>query len=445
MTDSTSPGSGYDRLSRRLREAQRDRRIPAIAAAVRRGADHAWGDAVLAGPDDQFRLGSITKTFTAVLVLQCRDAGLLDLDDPLSAHLPVDLPAGVTVRRVLAHGAGVQREPAGDIWAGGEPPDSAGLLAGVPSAEQVLPPGRRFHYSNLGFALLGELVAARRRMPWADALDAYLLRPLALGRVTLQPTGPSVQGSYVQPYSDQVTAEPHTAMRGVAPAAQLWSTAGDLARWGSFLAAPDPAVLAPATVAEMSEVAVMADPQRWMLAYGLGLMLYRREQRILIGHGGAMPGFLAGLAVDRETRTAAAVLTATGVGADAEVLACQLLEDALAAQPAPIEAWAPGAPPPPEVSTMLGRWWTEGNEVVLSWHGRLEARLVAAPAWRAPAVFERLPEAGSGEQWRTVSGRECGELLRVGRLPDGEPSRVTWAGYVLTRTPDSFADLARPT
>lgn len=439
------------RLSRRLRSAQRDRRIPAVAVAVRRRGAPYWAGAVHAGDDTQFRLGSITKTFTAVLVLQCRDAGLLDLDDPLAEHLGVELPRGVTIRRALSHGAGLQREPAGEVWSGGELPDAAGLLGGLAAAEQVLPPGRRFHYSNLAYALLGEVVARTRQSSWEEALRTYLLEPLRLSRISVQPAEPHARASYVQPYSDVTSDEPHTDMAGVAPAAQLWAPAGELARWGAFLAAPEPAVLAPATVAEMCEVAVMADAQRWNLAFGLGLMLYRRGERVLIGHGGAMPGFLAGLAVDRETGVVAAVLTATGAGADAEALACELVEDVLDADPEPVAAWSPGGSPPDGVVHLLGRWWTEGMELTISWHGQLEARLAAAPAWREPAVFERLPDgpAGSDERWRTVSGREAGELLIVRRAGshqaarEGPVTRLSWATYALTRTPDSFAELER--
>lgn len=430
-----------ERLSRRLREAQRDQRIPAVSAQVRRGDAVLWSDAVHAGPQDAFRIGSVTKTFTAALVLQCRDDGLLGLDDRLGDHVPADVDPGVTVRRALSHLSGIQREPAGDVWAGGPVPDDATLLAGLGRSEQVLAPARRFHYSNLAYALLGRVVADLRGAPWEQVLAERLLGPLGLTRTTAEPSEPYVSGGFTEPWSDHVRPEPEFPTGAVAPAAQLWSTAGDLARWGAFLAAPDPAVLAPETVQEMGEVAVMADAQRWNLAYGLGLMLFRRGDRILVGHGGAMPGFLAALVVDRETRTSVAVLTAAGRGAAPDELALQLLEDSLDAEPPPVEPWVPGDPPPVDVRPLLGHWWTEGSELVISWHGRLEARLVAAPTWRDPAVFERLD--GEPERWRTVSGRESGELLRVVRAPDGSVITLHWATYALTRHPAAFAELLR--
>lgn len=434
--------SATERLSRRLRRVQVDQRLPAVSAEVRRGADCLWSEAVHAGPEHAFRIGSITKTFTAALVLQCRDDGLLSLEDRLADHLDVRVDTGVTVRRALSHLSGLQREPAGDIWAGGPLPDEATLLAGLERTEQVLPPARRFHYSNLAFALLGQVVAARRGRPWEAVLSERLLLPLGLTRTSAEPTDPYITGGFTEPWSDHVRSEPLFPIGAVAPAAQLWSTASDVARWGVFLTDPDPAVLAPTTLEEMAEVAVMADAQRWNVAYGLGLMLFRRGERILVGHGGAMPGFLAAVVADPETHTSAAVLTAAGRGATPDELAMGLLEDALDAEPPPVEPWRPGAAAPPDVRPLLGHWWTEGAEVVIAWHDRLEARLASAPSWRAPAVFTRLD--GEPERWRTVSGRETGELLRVTRAPDGTVSALHWATYALTREPTPFADLVDP-
>jgi hypothetical protein len=76
------------------------------------------------------------------------------------------------------------------------------------------------------------------------------------------------------------------------------------------------------------------------------------------------------------------------------------------------------------VRRLLGRWWSEGNEFVFWWEGgTLRARMAAAPPGRPPAVFEQLGD----DEFRSVSGRERGERLRV----DGD--RMVWAGYAFTR------------
>jgi len=96
---------------------------------------------------------------------------------------------------------------------------------------------------------------------------------------------------------------------------QLWSTTGDLARWGAFIAEGRDGVLDRTTLDEMARVQAMADHARWTVGWGLGFELFRLGERVLVGHGGAMPGFLAGLAVERAERTGAAVLTSASTGA----------------------------------------------------------------------------------------------------------------------------------
>ena len=129
-----------------------------------------------ATPQTQYRIGSITKTFTAVGILQLRDAGELSLDDPLTAHLP-ESAHGPTIGRMLAHSSGLQREPPGEIWETMKAPSREDLLAGTADAEQVLDPGTWWHYSNLAFALLGEVVARAHGGTWEEALQRADPRP----------------------------------------------------------------------------------------------------------------------------------------------------------------------------------------------------------------------------------------------------------------------------
>jgi hypothetical protein len=192
-------------------------------------------------------------------------------------------------------------------------------------------------------------------------------------------------------------------------------------------------VLAPSTVEQMHTVQVMAEPERWLLAWGLGLQLHRRGDRILAGHGGAMPGFLAQLVYSRAERVGIAVLTNSSAWPRVEEFALELADAAVDVLGRVPEEWRPAGPPPPELASLLGRWWSEGNEFVVSYrNGRLEARMVSLPEWRPPAVFEPDGE----DRFRGVSGRERGELLRVVRDERGEPIKLYWATYPCTRTPE---------
>src|SRR5690242_13999170 len=193
------------RCSRLLAELQRRERIPGVCAAVVRPDRAPWlasvGQAtsgVAAGAATQFSLGSITKTFTATLVLRERDAGRLDLDDPVAAHLDVPRHGGLTIRRLLSHTSGLQREPPGDVWDTLEMPTAAELVAGLAEAEAVSAPGRRWHYSNLAYALLGEIVARTAGVPWAEALARDLLRPLGLAGIGVEPGPDAADGFLVE-------------------------------------------------------------------------------------------------------------------------------------------------------------------------------------------------------------------------------------------------------
>jgi hypothetical protein len=219
---------------------------------------------------------------------------------------------------------------------------------------------------------------------------------------------------------------------GIAAAGQLWSTVGDLCRWASFLADPDPDVLAPESVELMTSVQTMADPYRWTLAWGVGLMLVRKDERIYCGHDGGMPGYVANVLVDRDDKLGAAVLV-NGENVRPAELALELIEKTRERFPPEIHAWRVGEPPPPGLSSALGRWWSEGSEYVFRWHeGRLEARWSEAPAWQPWARFEPL----DADRFRTVFGRERGELLRLVRDSEGTVARMYWATYPFSRRPE---------
>jgi CubicO group peptidase (beta-lactamase class C family) len=388
-------------------------------------------------PNTQFRMGSITKTFTAVLVMGCRDDGLLALDDTLETHLAGTKHGGLTIRRMLAHLSGLQREPVGEVWEQPEGPHLDELLAGLEQAEAVLPPGRRHHYSNLAYSLLGEIVSRLRGQSWEDALRDRVLAPLDMHRTTLRRSSPYARGYFTDPYADRLLEEPEFPGNAFAPAAELWSTVSDIGRWAAFIADPatEPSVLAADTVEEMCHPQVMYDLDGWTLAWGLGFMLHRRGDRVLVGHDGAMPGFLAGLAVRRPEKLGAVVLANTSAAADPGGLAVDLVLQALDGDPDPEPAWRPGPPVPPEVEELLGQWWSEGSAYSFSAReGHLEAKPVGAPRTRPPSVFA----AEGADLFRVVSGGNQGERLRVVRREDGTVDRLYWATYPVTRDPRPF-------
>ena len=439
----SAPESLARELSALVRQAQSDWPAPSVSAAVASNGEIVWGETVgvantatgeEATPDHQYRIGSITKTFTAVAIMQLRDAGKLDLEDPLDRHLD-GTSHRPTIRRMLSHSSGLQREPPGDVWETMRFTEGEEFLRSAAEAEQVLPPGSHFHYSNLAFALLGEVVARVSGQPWEEYLGAHVLQPLGLTRTSVRKQAPAAQGYLVDPYADSVHEEPADLDIGATAAAgALWSTPADLARWAAFFSEPNPEVLSADTVEEMQTFQTMVDLEQWKLGFGLGLELFREGDRVFAGHGGAMPGFLAMVVASRKEGTGAAVLTNSGAAQGVSELAVKLAVKAAEAFPAVPGAWHVGETAPQELDGVLGRWWSEGGEWVFRWR---DGELVGEPQTLIPQVPTRFRREDA-DRYRAISGLERGEQLRIVRGDDGAVTRMYFATYPFTRTPEVF-------
>ena len=231
-------------LDRRLAGIQRDCRLPSAVAGIVRGGDLVWARAVGtldgraggAAPDldTQYRMGSITKTFVAVAVMRLRDAGGLDLSDRLEEHVPGSRLGRATIAQLLSHAAGVQAETNGPWWErtpGGSWDELVASAVG-----QRFRAGRRFHYTNVGYGALGELLARAHGVSWFDVVRRDLLEPLGMRRTTPRPSGKAAPGWAVHPFADVLLPEPEHDAGAMAPAGQLWTTADDLAKWAAFAA-----------------------------------------------------------------------------------------------------------------------------------------------------------------------------------------------------------------
>jgi CubicO group peptidase (beta-lactamase class C family) len=446
--------STVNRIEEIVTRAQTAGRAPAVIAGVVRDGMlvHVTGSGEhpAADRDMQFRIGSITKSFTAALVLGLRDEGLrdgsrLDLDDPVGGHLTElagSVLGQVPLRRLLAHIGGVQREPDGPWWERNPGGDLDQLLAGLSDDKLTRRPYGEYHYSNLAFGLLGGVVERRTGQPWAQALRSRLLDPLGLRRTTYDPQPPYARGFVVHPWHATLREEPRHDAGAMAPAGQLWSTVEDLATWAAVLASappggpltPQPSALRPASAAEMATPAVIADPQ-WTFGYGLGLCLWRRGDRVFCGHTGSMPGYLAVLCIHRPTRTAAVGFANTySLAENIGSLGLSIVEAVLDNEPpSPPPPWRPAAAAPEAVSALCGRWWWMGRELELAWDGGAGQLIVRAPRGdeRDESRFTLIGE----DRWLGISGDDAGEILTVIRDSADAVVALDLSTYVLTRDP----------
>jgi CubicO group peptidase (beta-lactamase class C family) len=344
---------------------------------------------------------------------------------------------GLTIRQCLAHISGMQREPLGDVWETLVNPDEEQLVRDFDQAERVHRPHQLWHYSNLVFSMLGEVVARLDARPWYDALRARILDPLEMRRTTVGFSGTHAQGYYVPPFTDVPVEQDAFDLKAMNPCGGLASTGSDLATWSAFVADPVSEVLDPATLEEMCEPQIVMDRERWTAAMGLGFFLVRSGDRTYVGHTGGMPGHITALFTDREAKTGGMALTTSGTTPDIAGFATTLADLVTEHDPVEPVPWRPGTAVPPELAELVGIWYSEGTPFTfVVREGRLEARMEGLPEHKPSSRFEQV----SPDLFRTVAGREHGELLRVTRDDQGRVLKMNWATYLVTRAPLAFGE-----
>lgn len=419
--------------------AQATGRLPSVAAGVVREGALVWsagrgtavraGSAERPGPDTQFKIGSVTKTMTAALVMLARERGELALSDRVGRFLPGGPFADATLRQLLSHSSGMTAEPHGSWWERSPGVDRAALVEAHRGAAPVLEPGAQFHYSNLGYGVLGEVVAEVTGLSWAEALRQQVLAPLGMDRTTYDQQAPHAEGFAVDALTGELVPEPLPDTGVMAPAGQLWSTVSDLATWLTALVDPDRSVLSAASLAAMRTPQAASPDSRDGSAYGLGLATTSAGGRLLVGHGGSMPGFCCGVLVDVDSRVGAVVLTngAYGLGGTVD----ELLRTVLDREPALPREWVPTRDVPDDVRELLGTWHWGHAPSVMRWDGR-ELRLDPASGPGRSMRFARGDEPGT---WVGTAGYLTGETLRAVRRDDGSLTHLAAATFVYTRVP----------
>lgn len=366
-------------LADRLPELIAEHGVPGAQAAVLvdgEVADAAAGvlsrsTGVTATTDSVFQVGSVTKLWTASLVGQLVDEGLVDLDAPVRTYLPEfrvadeGASAAVTVRQVLSHTGGFE----GDLFHDTGRGDHAvrDFLGEITDAAHLHPPGAMFSYCNSGYVVLGRLVEVLRGQPFGAVLRGRLAAPLGLAHLATHP-GEAIMFR---------AAVGHLPGEDGAPApAPVWSLPDSNAPAGSLLAmtardllgfvrmhldggrAPDgTAVLTGATVAAMREPQVdVPAVGRLGDQWGLGWELFDYGGVAVIGHDGTTLGQHAAMRAVPAAGVAVAVLANGGAPAPLirEVLGHLLSELAGARMPDPPAP--PDAPGPVDAHRAVGRY-----------------------------------------------------------------------------------------
>ncbi|MFZ5608501.1 MAG: serine hydrolase domain-containing protein [Pseudomonadota bacterium] len=264
-----------------------------------------------------FRLGSISKTFTWVAIMQLAEAGRLSLDDPVNAHLPANLHVPddgfaepIRIRHLLTHTPGFEDRALGHLFIARaeDVPTLAEYLAAHRPA-RVRPPGLVTAYSNYGAALAGAIVASVSGQPFEDYVEAHILAPLGMAHTTFREplgaghaanVGAQLRGDFADglAWNDgRWQRQPFAFIAGIGPAGAASSTAADMARYMLALLGmggyEEGRILSPKTMAAMQATSFSNAEGLPGLAHGF--TEYRFGAYRGIGHGGATLSFFSNM------------------------------------------------------------------------------------------------------------------------------------------------------
>lgn len=434
-------------------DACRDAGAPGVAAGIVREGRVAWaggrgaadpgGGAPVDGAT-RFRIASVTKTFTASAILALRDAGALDLDDPIERLVPearairetAGTRAGLTLGRLLDHTAGLQHAAPRDAAGMRDEPRPDAILARLGRAEIVRRPGERWVYGNLGYELLAIAAERASGLPYPELLARRVLAPLGCSATGYAEPEPGDTGAATGLLADGSVAPGHDplAHRGDGG---LWSSAADLARWlaaqcrtaPTDRAGADGCVLDGATLREMHRPRTLVDAG-WTLAQGYGWAMERLDGTTWIRHTGSMRGFrsiVLGLP-ERGLGVAILVNGSERPNAAARTIASALLA---AAGPAVAPREPAGAPVAAGPAGIAGTW-TEpvygfGVRIARSTDG-LSLAEGETQDW-APL----LPTDDPAELRIGGDRGNAGERIRIVRAADGTAGTIVFLGHALRR------------
>jgi CubicO group peptidase (beta-lactamase class C family) len=266
------------------------------------GSTHLGADTAIT-PGTPFRIGSVSKLFTATAILILRDQGKLRLDDPVARHLPqfrIQSPfqqsPEITLRHVLTHTAGLPREGAFPYWTTHKFPSQAEILKALTEQTAIHPPGEVYQYSNLGLGILGHVVAAVSGKTYAEFVRENIFEPLGMLSSAVFPDDRMIArlpAAWMRRMPDgRRRRHDYYSMEGLAAAGNIVSTVEDLARFAALQFRGGPAgggqILRGSTLREMHRPHFVH--ASWDGGRALGWSVSLRKGKTFVLHGGWIGG-----------------------------------------------------------------------------------------------------------------------------------------------------------
>lgn len=447
-------------LDRWIDAHQAYNRVPGLSVGVVLDQELIWhqgygyanvAERIPADADTLYSICSISKLFTSIAVMQQRDAGRLQLDDPVAEHLDYfdieqrfDDSEPITVRSLLTHSSGLPRESLPAYWNPDYPfPSREAMIDALARQQTLYPASRYFQYSNLALTLAGEIAAAAAGRPYSALIEADILEPLQLDdtrtRFPRELHGTDLAIGYgALDRNGERQAEPPFDTAGITPAAGFTSNVKDLAAFASWqfrlLDDGGTEVLRASTLREMQRVH-WVDPN-WKLTWGLGFAVSQMEDETLVSHGGGCPGYTTAFTLMPEHDLGVIVLTnASGGNGPSGVVenAYKVLGPALQkAQEAKDDG---NAADTPDLADYEGLYhnppWSSEVAIVQQGDRLLVASLPSRDVTEDLTKLEH--EAGDVFHREREDGDDPGEPWTFQRAADGAVTGVAMHGVVMTR------------
>ncbi len=417
-----------ERLSELVKSEVEAKRIPAMSIALVDDQKIIWAQGF--GTQDRdgkkpatentiYRVGSVSKLFTDVAVMQLVEEGKIDLDQPVTQYLPTFKPAmkpgekPITLRMLMSHRSGLIREsPVGNYF---DPtgPTLEETVASVNGIPLIYPPGERIKYSNAAIAAVGLVVQKLRGEPFQEAVERSVLNKLGMTSSSFSPERPFVKdrlaAATMWTYHGREFPAP-TFELGMAPAGCMYSTVVDLSRFLSCVfndgRTKQGQILKPETLKSMFEPQFA--PADQTDGFGIGFALSRLDGDKRIGHGGAIYGFSTELAVLPEQKLGVVVISSRDV---TNAVTTRIADDALRLMRAfknkkPLPELITTKPiPASEAKELVGRYTLDGRFLDVN---ELLGRVVVTPSLGSL----RMELRSTGESYRADDALNWGPVIR---------------------------------
>jgi CubicO group peptidase (beta-lactamase class C family)/D-alanyl-D-alanine dipeptidase len=415
------------KLEALIRREMEQKQLPAFSIALVDGTGIVWAQGFgYQDPDRKipatahtvYRVGSVSKLFTDIAIMQMVEAGKINLDAPISQYLPDFHPRNpynepITLRQLMSHRSGLLREPPVGNYFDPTEPSLEATVRSMNSTELVYRPGTHTKYSNAGIAVVGYTLQELNHKPFPEYLKATVLTPLGMRESAFTPDPDLLKNlakAYMWSY-DGLNFPAPTFQLGLAPAGCMYSTITDLAQFLTALfnggRGSQAQVLKPETLQQMWTPQFAKAGEK--TGFGIGFHIAQLDGHRLIGHGGAIYGFateVAGLPDDK--LGVVTVTTEDASNAVANAVAKQALQWMLASRAGKPLADAPfTANVPQDLSRKLA--------------GRYQSGADAFDLAESDNSLDMLPASGGFESRLRLLGND---LVPDGRLDENFDTKI---------------------